>query len=138
MTRANSIIILITLVVLGLFLIGFLGLTLTAKSIELENMPGNLKAFLGSFLLIGIDHGTYINTFCAAAFRADQMMVVMLAIYQFINIAGAAENLMDNIQLGQQGKIAIDRIQGNIGLLLLDLLTDLLGSCERRTGGQCL
>ena len=111
----------------------FLLLTFLTESIELEDVSGNLKPFFGSFLFVGISHGADVNAFGTAAFGADQMMMVMRIIGQFVDVAGAAENFVNDVKLRQQGKIAVDGVKGYIGLLFAYLFTDLLCCRKRRT-----
>ena len=86
-------------------------LAILALAIEFNDMPGDREALSGSFLFVLIIHGADINTFSLATFGADQVMMVMAWFSQFIDIAGTAINLMDDIQFGQQGKIAVNGVQ---------------------------
>ena len=116
----------------------FFLLALLAEPVELEDMARDRKAFFRSLLRIGIGHRADIDAFGMTAFGADQMMVMMGRIGKLIDIAGAAEDLVDDVELCQQGKVAVDRIERYVGLLLADFFTDLLGGRERRAGGKGL
>ena len=89
----------------------FLLLAVMAKTIEFKDMSSDCEAFSGSFLFVMVVHGADINAFSLTAFGADQMMVVMARFGQFIDIAGAAIDLVDDIQFGQQRKIAVNGVQ---------------------------
>ena len=82
-----------------------------AQAIEFKDMPRDCEALPGGFLLVLLIHGADIDTFGLTAFGADQMMVVMARFGQFIDIAGAAIDLVDDIQFGQQRKIAVNGVQ---------------------------
>lgn len=116
----------------------FFFLALLTESVELKDMTCDLKTFFGGFLFIGIGHGTDVDAFCAATFRADQVMMMMFCFGKLIDIAGTAEDFMDNIKLGQQSEISIDCIEGYIRLLLADGFTNLLGGWKGTAVGKSL
>ena len=80
---------------------GFFLLAFVAQTIQFENMAGNFKAFFGCFLLIGINHWTDVDAFRMATFCTYQMMVMVLCVNKFIDIAGTTEYFMYYIQLGE-------------------------------------
>ena len=108
----------------------FLLLAVMAKTIEFKDMSSDCEAFSGSFLFVMVVHGADINAFSLTAFSADQMMMMMSGLGQFIDIASTAINLMNDIQFSKQREIAVNGVQRYIRLCFSYAGQQLLGGRE--------
>ena len=96
----------------------FLFTAVLADAVEFKDVPRDEETFFLGFLRVGFLHGTDIDAFRLAAFRTDEVVVVMTWLDNLIDVSCCAVDFVNNAEIREKREVAIDRIEGNIGMLL--------------------
>ena len=88
-------------------------------AVKFKDVSCDEEALLRSFLHVSVLHGTDIDTLRLAALRTDEMVMVMPRLDDLVDVACRAIDLVDDAELGEQREIAIDGIEGDVGMLLV-------------------
>ena len=96
----------------------FLFAAVLADAVEFKDVPRDEEPFFLGFLRVGFLHGTDIDAFRFAAFRTDEVVMVMTWLDDLVDVSRCAIDFMNNAEIREEREVAIDRIERNIGMLL--------------------
>ena len=96
----------------------FLFAAVLAYAVEFKDVPRDEEPFFLGFPRVGFLHGTDIDAFRLAAFRTDEVVMVMTWLDDLVDVSRCAVDFVNNAEIREEREVAIDRIEGNIGMLL--------------------
>lgn len=96
----------------------FLFTALLTDAVEFKDVSRDEEASCLGFLRVGFLHGTDVDAFRFAAFRTDEMVMVMTWLDDLVDVSRCAVDFVNNAEIREEREVAIDRIEGNIGMLL--------------------
>ena len=96
----------------------FLFAAVLADAVEFKDVSRDEEASCLGFLRVGFLHGTDVDAFRLAAFRTDEVVMVMTWLDDLVDVSRCAIDFMNNAEIREEREVAIDRIERNIGMLL--------------------
>ena len=91
---------------------------LLTDAVEFKDVPRDEEPFFLGFLRVGFLHGTDIDAFRFAAFRTDEVVMVMTRLDDLVDVSRCAVDFVNDAEIREEREVAIDRIERNIGMLL--------------------
>ena len=97
----------------------FLFTALLADAVEFKDVSRDEEASCLGFLRVGFLHGTDVDTFRLAAFRTDEMVMVMTRLDDLVDVSRCAVDFVNDAEIREEREVSIDRIEGDVGMLLV-------------------
>ena len=97
----------------------FLFTAVLADAVEFKDVPRDEEAFFLGFLRVGFLHGTDVDAFRLAAFRTDEVVMVMTRLDDLVDVSPCAVDFVNDAEIREEREVSIDRIEGDVGMLLV-------------------
>jgi len=108
----------------------FLFTALLTDAVEFKDVPRDEEASFLGFLRVSFLHGTDVDTFRLAAFRTDEVVMVMTRLNDLVDVSRCAVDFVNDAEIREEREVAIYRIEGDVGMLLAHGGKKLLGRGE--------
>ena len=93
-------------------------LTIFADAVKFEDVTRDAKAFFLGFFDVGILHGADVDALRFSAFRTDEVVMVMTRLDDLVDVSRCAVDFVNDAEIREEREVAIDRIEGDVGMLL--------------------
>jgi len=90
-----------------------------AEAVEFKDVSRDEEASFLGFLCVGFLHGTDVDAFRLAAFRTDEVVMVMTRLDDLVDVSLCAVDFVNDAEIREEREVSIDRIEGDVGMLLV-------------------